>query len=361
MNTDKEIVATNKVKVTISEKLWAQIKFLHEKCPRNKEWSALLIWKAVNGSINDLDNLEIEAEGLFPMDYGDATFTSFEGGEDWLKCFYQYPQINPISPEPGWYLGKIHSHHNMDVFHSPTDKGDLYENAPKLPMFLSMIVNYKMEVDCELAIAMEVKETMLQRVTYKLKGWNKKKNKGKMEKAVQNRNMVYLFKCEVFYIAPDVDEWLVEQCEYLKNKVKPIIHTSSYHGSGYKPSTHYIDTNVGKDSKVPTVRKFVKERIIARLGDLIQLGYDYDEITAKIVNKVDVAVPVNDRAKYIKAIKLYFVNSWYLTTFLNMNVDEDEAIEGVLEAITFHNGWIVGVIKQAFNELKESDRELWTV
>lgn len=62
----------------------------------------------VKGSLEDLTDVEIRAEGLFPMDFGDASFTSFEGDENWLKAFAQYPQIDPMNPTPGWYAGKIH-------------------------------------------------------------------------------------------------------------------------------------------------------------------------------------------------------------------------------------------------------------
>lgn len=102
----------------MSKNLIDQVAFLHRHCRKNTEWSGLLIYEVREGSINDLmtdkeADMEIWADALFPMDYGDTTFTSFEGNENYLKAFEQYPEIDPFDPKPGWYLGKIHSHHSM--------------------------------------------------------------------------------------------------------------------------------------------------------------------------------------------------------------------------------------------------------
>lgn len=104
----KEVVAKYSAKVTMSKELIAQIGALHFVCPKKTEWSGLLIWEITKGSIEDLQNLEIIAHAVYPMDFGDATFTSFEGNDDWLKAFAQYPQVDPMNPTPGWYVGKIH-------------------------------------------------------------------------------------------------------------------------------------------------------------------------------------------------------------------------------------------------------------
>jgi len=115
MNSQEIKLENRKVTVVITPELASQIDFMHRQCPANTEWSGLLIYNIEEGNIEEfskLENpkaeLELRAVGLYPMDFGDATFTSFEGDEKWLKAFSVYPQVDPIKPEPGYYIGKIH-------------------------------------------------------------------------------------------------------------------------------------------------------------------------------------------------------------------------------------------------------------
>jgi hypothetical protein len=356
MSNIKEVVAPNKAKVTMSKALLNQVRYLHEKCPRNTEWSGLLVWKLEKGSLEDLTDVEITAEAVFPMDYGDSTFTSFEGNADWLTMFSLFPQVNPMTPEPGWYIGKIHSHHNMGVFHSQTDKNDLYENAPKLPMFLSLIVNYKQEYDCELAIAMQVQEVTLQRNTWKLKGWDKSRKK--VDKITNNVDKTYIMKCEMYYEVDEVEGWLEEQCKALANKPKPVVYTPPY-GNGYAGYNH---VNTLKDTKQIVVPPYVLTQIRNNIVDLISLGEMYSDVALKsALNQVDRVTEVANRSKYGKAVKYYFLDSWYDSTFYNMVTNEVEVMEGIIQVLKDQNNWLVTALKDIMNELKEEYPKLWAV
>lgn len=361
MQNQKELISTNKAKVIISKNLAAQIQYLHHRCPKGDEWSGLLIWQLIKGSLEDLTEVEIKAEAVFVMDFGTATFTSFEGNEDWIKCFQQYPQIDPINPQPGWYCSKIHSHNSMSVFHSGTDKGDLYENAPKLPMFLSLIVNYACELDCELAIAMEVEETLLSRVKWKLKGWKNKEKK--VEKTTNNKNMIFLLKCDVEY---EQDQWMKDQCDYLKSKPKATTgytyepYKGAYTSGNYNGSSYNSNKKEDKDEKL-VVRKFVNNKVIDELPDLITLGKGSSLSMVEAIDKTNDAVGINEREKYKKALKVYFANYWYDTTFYNLSTNYKEVIQAILNLTSLQNGWITTVIKEAINELKDEYPKLWEV
>lgn len=346
----KEIKSEYKPKVVISTDLAAQINFMHSQCPLNREWSALLIYKVEKGGIDDLANLEIRAEGLFPMDFGDATFTSFEGDHSWLECFRIYPQVDPMKPEPGWYIGKLHDHPNFSVFHSGTDKNDLYETAPKFPMFLSLIVNYATETDCELAIAVEMEEELTSKTKYKLKGW--KEAKEKEEKTSKNEKLTYVMKCEVFY---EQEQWMIDQCKYLSTKSKPVPNN--------------IRTLVDKDKKkeatkddtVVIVRKHIRDKTLDNLADLVSLGESEGVPLRTLLGSVNDAIEVNQRETYKKALKVYFLDYWYHSHFYSVNVDEKEVLNAILDLMKLQEGWIVVVIKETINELKTECTELWEV
>ena len=346
----KEIKSEYKPKVVISTNLTSQIGFLHAMCPTGTEWSGLLIWKLEKGGLDDLANIEIRAEAVFPMDYGDATFTSFEGNEDWIKCFEQFPQIDPIKRQEGWYCSKIHSHHSMSVFHSGTDKNDLYETAPKLPMFLSLIVNYKCETDCELAIAVEMEEELTSKTKYKLKGW--KEAKEKEEKTSKNEKLTYVMKCEVFY---EQEQWMIDQCKYLSTKSKPVPNNLRTLVDKDKKK------EVNKDSTVVIVRKHIRDKTFDNLADLVSLGESEGVPLRTLLGSVNDAIEVNQRETYKKALKVYFLDYWYHSHFYSINVDEQEVLDAILDLMKLQEGWIVVVIKEAINELKTECTELWEV
>jgi hypothetical protein len=350
----QEFPLKKKVTVVLTPQLSAQIQFLHNQCPKGDEWSGLLIYKVEEGDVkqfldpkDDKAYLELRAEAVFPMDYGTATFTSFEGNEDWIKCFETFPQIDPMNPEPGWYIGKIHSHNTMPVFHSSTDKADIYENAPKLPMFLSLIVNYACEVDCELAVAIEVEETILTRTVYKLKNWATKDNNRTVAKKTTTHKPVWLAKCEVVY---EQDEWLIEQAEALKKPVKTI--------------THYPKTDYSKDKKEeksdPSNRLYMT--MLDNFADLVTLGTAPNQAPAVALHNVNVAVEVTEIDDYTKAVKAYFVEDWYDDAFMYNACTASEAIDAILKYLdAAGNNWLGSKLKTAFNELKTEYYKLRTL
>lgn len=303
----------------LTKEVSSQIQFLHSQCKENHEWSGLLVYKVSEGTIEDFVNpdkpeakLELSTVGIFPMDFGDATFTSFEAGEDWIKCFEQFPQIDPVSAEPGYYLGKIHSHHSMDAFHSGTDNADLMENAEKLPMFLSLIVNYACRPDCKLAFPMEAEETVLTRNVWKLKNWLASEKV--IKKSVTTYKPIFTVDCDVLF---EEDSWFVKQTKAVSTKKKT-------------PTTVGFDINTlsptGKDIPL-TVWNTVQEE----LADLITLGEgSYHMTNVAALNVVNNYLNATDGEKYAKAIQYYFIDNWFDSSFVRFNVKPVDAINAIL-------------------------------
>lgn len=121
-----------------------EIKYLNQAHP-NLEWSGVLFFK-IKGSIVNASSLEIFCEHLVPMDSGTAGYTEFTYDPN----YFEYIMKNNL--DEGWRQGKIHSHHNMAVFHSGTDNDDLQEHCRTHPWYLSIIVNNRFEWDTKISV-----------------------------------------------------------------------------------------------------------------------------------------------------------------------------------------------------------------
>lgn len=139
--------------LVISDKVWAQIYFLHASVG-NKEWSGILFCSQ-EGSIADPQNLTFRAEDIYLMDIGSESFTSYEFNEKMMDIFDAKPEYMDLK------ICQIHTHHNMKVFFSGTDNDALLENAPFHNYFLSLIVNIAGDTIARLAFEMESEEKVL--------------------------------------------------------------------------------------------------------------------------------------------------------------------------------------------------------
>lgn len=110
-----KVLLKKRAKVIITKELQAQITLMHSQCPTNKEWSGLMVYKVTKGTIpeflkDEAAPLEMTCEKFFLMDFGDSTFTSFEGSEDWITFFEKFPEVDPTREDKnnGYYIGKLH-------------------------------------------------------------------------------------------------------------------------------------------------------------------------------------------------------------------------------------------------------------
>lgn len=126
-------------KLVIPKQILDKIAFLHKEVTKNTEWSCILIYKTIEGSIEDHENWIIEVEDIIPMDVGTSGYTEYEiKAEDeyatdiWMEALMQDKK-----------MGHLHTHHSMATFFSGTDMSELHDNAPKHSYYLSLIVNYQ--------------------------------------------------------------------------------------------------------------------------------------------------------------------------------------------------------------------------
>lgn len=345
----EKLKSQHNAKLIITKNLASQIEVLHSQCPENKEWSGLLLIKILEGSLEDLPNLKISCEQLYLMDFGDATFTSFEAGEDWLKFYELFPQVDPIENPNShpWYVGKIHSHHQMQSFHSQTDTQDLVENAPKFPFFLSLVVNYKCQPFAEIGVAGEIKETR----TLK----NIILNQPETKKAY-----TYIIPCDIAY---ETDSWLVEQINKIKEKNKSNVQTYYSHEavdySNYKYSPcNETKRKVDKEPKSTGSNPKGYKKVLDNLSELFTLGVGtsmtFAQPPAKVLEKINDELSPMDIPKFKSAFKAHFLN-WFDEYFALFN-DEEEVIgcvEFFLNQEVNKSKWISNIIKTTLDELKK--------
>lgn len=349
-------MAKSTAKVVITPQVASQVECLHNQVAEGKEWSGILLCKVTAGSIDDPANLCISAEEVFPMDFGDATFTSFDGDENWIKLFHKFPQIDPTKPKTeetkNWYIAKIHSHHSMSAFHSGTDTQDLYENAPKLPFFLSLVVNYRCRPFAEIAVAAESEETEIKRVKWSLlKGWKNKDNS--FTKKKEKKAVAYIIPCDVVY---EQNQWFVERLNELveKNK-KPTYEFARTHD--YSSKSENFNRHEVPHKNLP---QELTRAVVDNLGDLITLGANDDMMPFSAMNEVNRDVDYRSTVDYIKAFKFYFLNIWFPTYLengkyrkFNKEYSHEDALKAIENFLSYHDSmWIHTYLKKAIDELR---------
>ena len=306
-----------------------------------------MVCEITAGGIDDIANLIIKCHDVFPMDFGDATFTSFEGNNDWVKFFEQFPAVSPLNPSRNdkWFLAKLHSHHNMGAFHSPTDTTDLYENAPKLPFFLSLVVNYACRPFAEIAVQAISQEYVVTKSNWKLKNWKLGKRDNKVEK--KHVASTFVIPCDVTY---EEASWFVTQLNSIKNSVKEVATTQYMSSDTYKP----------QNNKLKSTPAYIKG--LNNFTSLFTLGLEEnkDLIPYQALTQIDQQVSVSGAEDYKKAFKQYFCTEWFDYVFgLTSTTTELEAIAAIEAFVTFHKEkWICKLILKTLDELKEEYKQL---
>lgn len=141
----KKIELKNRPKVILTPRLVNQIAQAHYFAGKT-EWSGLLLFEEIEGSIEDPDNLVLKCDYLHLMDVGSEVYTEIDINNNIQELNNEFPDFVEYK------IGKIHTHHNMNCFHSSTDMACLEDNAPTHNYYLSLIVNYEGKYDCKIGM-----------------------------------------------------------------------------------------------------------------------------------------------------------------------------------------------------------------
>lgn len=136
----------------ISTKLQKIIDYLHYKVG-STEWSGILFYKLVKGNLQDLQDLEFEADFLYPMNIGSSAYTEFDYTGEVANAYDIFEEGLEQS------TGLVHSHHSMAAFFSGTDSKELSDNAAKYNYYISLIVNFSHTYCAKIAIPAKTQVT----------------------------------------------------------------------------------------------------------------------------------------------------------------------------------------------------------
>jgi hypothetical protein len=141
--------------ILISPRLAAEIISLHKACGRD-EWSGILIFEPIVEELVDCSKYVARAIAVYPMHFGNATYTEYGVGTEILDLYEKFPQADPANGTPTYKLAQIHSHHYMSTFFSGTDDQELRDNASKYEYYLSLIVNIDGKYAAKIAFEAEM-------------------------------------------------------------------------------------------------------------------------------------------------------------------------------------------------------------
>lgn len=128
-------------KLIIRENVKKKIDILHREFGNN-EWSGVLFYNKLEGSISDPSTYVAEVVDIYPMDKGSAAYTEFNfTGEEMLLM------ADRVDAYMTSRTGLLHSHHNMRAYFSGEDMDELHTNVENYSKngsyYLSLIVNFE--------------------------------------------------------------------------------------------------------------------------------------------------------------------------------------------------------------------------
>ncbi len=180
--------------LVLSKDFVCQTLFLHRKI-KALEWSGLLYYSVIEGSIKEPGSLKMEAKHIFPMDKGTGTYTEYEVDESVIDFYDAVPGAMEMK------VGQVHTHHSMSTSPSNTDTDELKENVKHHNYYLSLIVNFSGEYTAMIALEIETsgKQQMMDEAG-KIHSWNVKASK-----------KTYMIDVDIVF--DQVDDWFKEQVD----------------------------------------------------------------------------------------------------------------------------------------------------
>ena len=262
-----------KAKVILTKDYVYDITRLHSLVPKNTEWSGILIYDEVSGSIETKD-LVVKVLGVHLCHIGDVTSTEYLESEHFLKADERFYII-----EDNLKRGITHTHHSMKTFFSGTDMSDLRNNIRCFKdggYLLSIVNNYENDYCGKIAIYGEttVQEPVYSNVTEvnTFRGYSTTVNKQLVTgyKEVKKEGIGYIeciFEYEADYIVDSNIKEMLDKYNEAKSKVTKFAHNGfSTANQGWNDSRYYdnlfndgfddynykpqiIDTTKNKDNK----------------------------------------------------------------------------------------------------------------
>jgi proteasome lid subunit RPN8/RPN11 len=177
--------------LTLSKDFVFQMTHLHREVGRI-EWSGLLYYTVLEGTIKEPGTLKMRAEHIFPLDVGNSTYTEYEVDDDVIDFYDAHEDAMTMK------VGHIHTHHNMGTTPSGTDTSEIEENVVHHNYYLSLIVNFDGKYTALIGIEIESEgQQYMKDESGERYSWEMKKHK-----------KTYLIDVDVIL---EPEEWFSEQ------------------------------------------------------------------------------------------------------------------------------------------------------
>ena len=295
-------------KLIISKELGDTIDILHNTIGA-KEWSGVLFYQLKSGNIKELKDLVFEGKYVYPMDIGTTAATSFEYSGELMDVFEIYPDAMDCC------TSIIHSHHNMQAFHSQTDMKELHDNSGAYNFYISLVVNFAKTPVCK--IGFPVESTV---VSSMLDEHGKKFNHTKSIKSIE------IFDLDVEYEVPTNKPWLNERIKMLNTpKVQPI--TTPIYGNFDWNSNQFKNPNTAP--KFQTFNSKAKQFII----NLCNIGGHGTDIASSLKNLSSIEDP-EEIEQFATQLDAEF-EVVYFTTFDETEIKSSDMLDALKELMKF--------------------------
>lgn len=147
-------IKDKKVKLILSKEIQSEITYLHAKVGA-VEWSGTLLYRKLEGSVLNPETLVLKAERVYLGDIGTPGGTDFDPILSVEKLEEDYPEV--ITGE--LKKGVVHTHHNMNVYFSGVDNGELSEHSTYHIYYLSLITGFDVKKTIA-KVAIPIKTTL---------------------------------------------------------------------------------------------------------------------------------------------------------------------------------------------------------
>ena len=262
MKTQLErVLLSNKPKVIISEDIFKKIQYLCMAISQ-VEWSGIALY-SFEGSLQNPDSLVFTIQDIIPMNKGTSTYTSYQYNEpNRDNTGYEDKHIDYVNDKPEalyWRIAHVHSHQNMEVFFSGTDMQELDDNSAHHNMYLSVIVNNRMNIIANLAFRGKV--TIDIEVPCIVEDENGNKFQIQNDKISGTKEKMFYYECDI--VRPNVSQTLDDT--FIKN-VESIIKKANKELT----STHRNPVTTSSAPFPPAYKKEIEEEITETETDLIE-------------------------------------------------------------------------------------------
>jgi len=235
-------------KVIIPQNVVGDILTFCRRLP-NDEWSAILFYQTVSGSIEDPNNLILKVKHIWPMAKGSgANVTTDYEDDGYIEAFEKLEDAENCKK------GILHSHNTMGVFHSDTDMEDLNKNCAAYDYMLSIVTNNDLEFHGQIAIsATEEEEIKRNSVIKFINSLGKTVQINRNGEDTNQKPVMILYDVEI------ESEDIVIEDKIFNDRIEEVINNASYTSTKRDYSTphnHNNFTNRDLNKEVSTPNDF---------------------------------------------------------------------------------------------------------